>query len=43
MQFPVLPDFEPGWVGKTLNIPYPGTFTAQDKAADTPPWPRRWW
>jgi hypothetical protein len=29
-------DFEPGWVGKTLNIPYPGTFTAQDKAADTP-------
>jgi hypothetical protein len=28
-------DFEPGWVGKTLNIPYPGTFTAQDKAADT--------
>lgn len=27
-------DFEPGWVGKTLNIPYPGKFTAQDKAAD---------
>ena len=26
--------FEPGWRGKTLNIPYPGTFTAQDKAAD---------
>lgn len=29
-------DFEPAFVGKTLNIPYPGTFTAQDKAADTP-------
>jgi hypothetical protein len=28
-------DMEPGWVGKTLNIPYPGKFTAQDKAADT--------
>ena len=28
-------DYEPGWVGKTLNLPYPGTFTAQDKAADT--------
>ena len=28
-------DFEPGWVGKTLNIPYAGTFVAQDKAADT--------
>ena len=28
-------DYEPGWVGKQLNIPYPGTFTAQDKAADT--------
>lgn len=28
-------DFEPGWIGKTLNIPYPGTFTAGDKAADT--------
>lgn len=28
-------DFEPGFVGKTLNIPYPGKFTAQDKAADT--------
>ncbi|MFZ0324733.1 MAG: P22 phage major capsid protein family protein [Actinomycetes bacterium] len=28
-------DFEPGWKGKTLNIPYPGTFIAQDKAADT--------
>lgn len=27
-------DFEPGWVGKTLNIPFPGTFTAQDKASD---------
>lgn len=25
-------DFEPGWIGKTLNIPYPGTFAAQDKA-----------
>jgi hypothetical protein len=29
-------EFEAGWKGKTLNIPYPGTFTAQDKAADTP-------
>ena len=28
-------DFEPGWKGKTLNIPFPGTFAAQDKAADT--------
>ena len=28
-------DFEPGWKGKTLNIPFPGTFTAQDKAGDT--------
>ncbi len=28
-------DYEPGWKGKTLNIPYPGTFTAQDKASDT--------
>lgn len=27
-------DIEPGWKGKQLNIPYPGTFTAQDKAAD---------
>lgn len=24
--------FEPAWKGQTLNIPYPGTFTAQDKA-----------
>lgn len=24
---------EGGWQGKTLNIPYPGTFTAQDKVA----------
>jgi hypothetical protein len=28
-------DYEPGWVGKTLNIPYPGRFTAADKAPDT--------
>jgi hypothetical protein len=28
--------YEPGWMGKTLNIPYPGTFAAQNKAADTP-------
>ena len=28
-------DFEPAFVGKTVNIPYPGTFTAQDKTADT--------
>lgn len=27
-------DIEPGWKGKQLNIPYPGTFTAQSKAAD---------
>jgi len=27
-------DLEPAFVGKTLNIPYPGTFTAQDKAPD---------
>jgi hypothetical protein len=27
-------DFEPAFEGKTLNIPYPGTFTAQDKAPD---------
>lgn len=27
--------YEPGWVGKQLNIPYPGTFTAQDKAENT--------
>lgn len=26
---------EAGWKGKTLNIPYPGTFTAQDKVANT--------
>lgn len=28
-------DYEPAFVGKTLNVPYPGTFTAADKAADT--------
>lgn len=28
-------DYEPGWLGKQLNIPYPGTFTAQKKAANT--------
>jgi hypothetical protein len=28
-------DYEPAFQGKTLNIPYPGTFTAQEKAADT--------
>lgn len=28
-------EFEPAWQGKTLNIPYPGTFTAQNKVADT--------
>lgn len=26
---------EVGWIGKTLNIPYPGTFTAVDKVAGT--------
>lgn len=31
---------EVGWVGKTLNIPYPGTFTAQDKAEGTPVTPQ---
>lgn len=29
-------DYEPGWKGKALNIPYPGTFTASSKSADTP-------
>ena len=28
-------DYEPAQRGKSLTIPYPGTFTAQDKAADT--------
>lgn len=28
-------DWEPGWQGQQLNIPYPGTFTASDKAADS--------
>lgn len=27
-------DVEPGWRGQTLNVGYPGTFTASDKAAD---------
>jgi hypothetical protein len=27
---------EGGWQGKTLNIPYPGTFAAVDKVANTP-------
>lgn len=31
---------EPGWKGKTINIPYPGTFVAVDKAADTPVTPQ---
>lgn len=29
-------DMEPGFVGKTLNIPYPGAFTPVSKAADSP-------
>jgi hypothetical protein len=29
-------DFEPGWQGKTLNIPYPGTFSAQSKSPNSP-------
>ena len=29
-------DYAPGWQGKTLNIPYPGTFTTQDKTAGNP-------
>ena len=29
-------DYEPGWKGKTLNIPYPGTFTAQAKTEGNP-------
>lgn len=33
-------DFEPGWRGQTLNIPYPGTMVAQDKVADTPVTPQ---
>ncbi len=33
-------DFEPAFQGKTLNIPYPGTFTAQDKAEGTPVTPQ---
>lgn len=28
-------DYEPGFKGKTLNIPYPGTFTAQSKSSDS--------
>jgi len=28
-------DFEPGWQGKTLNIPYPGTFAVQSKSENT--------
>ncbi len=31
---------ESGWQGKTLNIPYPGTFVAQDKTAGTPVTPQ---
>ena len=27
---------EPGWKGKSITVGYPGTFTAVDKAADTP-------
>jgi hypothetical protein len=29
-------DFDTGWRGKTLNIPYPGTFTAQSKTEGNP-------
>lgn len=29
-------DFAPGWQGKTLNIPYPGTFAAVAKTAGNP-------
>ena len=28
-------EWEPGWVGQQLNIPYPGTFTASKKAANS--------
>jgi hypothetical protein len=28
-------DYEPGWQGKTLNIPYPGTFAVQSKSENT--------
>jgi hypothetical protein len=28
-------DYQPGWRGKTLNIPYPGTFTSQSKSSDS--------
>jgi hypothetical protein len=29
-------DYEPGWKGKTLNVGYPGTFTAQSKTEGNP-------
>ena len=29
-------DFEPGWKGKTLNVPFPGTFAAQKKTEGNP-------
>lgn len=29
-------DFEPGWKGKTLNVPYPGTFAASKKTEGNP-------
>ncbi len=32
---------EVGWVGKTLNIPFPGTFVAQDKVEGTPVTPQQ--
>jgi hypothetical protein len=31
---------EPGWRGKAITVGYPGTFTAVDKAADTPVTPQ---
>src|SRR5690348_13674635 len=31
---------EPGWRGKTITVPYPGTFTAVKKSADTPVTPQ---
>jgi hypothetical protein len=31
---------EPGWRGKSITVGYPGTFTAVDKAADTPVTPQ---
>ena len=31
---------DPGWKGKSITVPYPGTFAAVDKVADTPATPQ---